>query len=270
MNAFRYCLNGSTIRTTPILEKIRVAASAGFEGIELWHDDIDNFLQEGGSLSTIKEALCDHGLSVPTTIYLDQWFNANDLAWPSILKECKRRMEQAAAIQASHIIAAPPSGKANIHLGSQRYRELLELGESINVLPSIEFLGFVEQINTIEAALDVINKSGHPKGTTILDPFHIHRGNGSLESITKLEGHQVAIAHFMDTLNEPPRNQQFDKHRTMPGDGSFDLKRYLILLGKIGFKGWVSLELFREDLWTRNPEKVAIEGLTKMKSLIES
>jgi len=269
MSAFRYCLNGSTIRTTPILDKIRVAASAGFEGIELWHDDIDNFLQKGGSLSTINEALCDHGLSVPTTIYLDKWFNANDLDWPSVLEECKRRMDHAAAIQASHIIAAPPLGKANIPLGAQRYRELLELGESINVLPSIEFLGFVKQINTIEAALDVINQSGHPKGTTILDPFHIHRGNGSLESIKKLEGNQVAIAHFMDTLNKPPRDQQHDKHRTMPGDGCFDLKRYIILLKKINFKGWVSLELFREDLWMKKPESVAVEGLKKMKDLIE-
>ena len=270
MGAFRYSLNGSTIRTTPIMEKIRVASLAGFEGIELWHEDIDEFLQKGGSLSTLHKALCDYGLSVPTTIYLDKWFDANSIAWPKVLEECKRRMHQAASIKASHIIAGPPSHKADMSLGAKRYRELIELGESLNVLPSIEFLGFVEQINTIDAALEVMEKSGHPKATTILDPFHIHRGNGSLDSITKLKGHQVAIAHFMDTVNKPPRNQQYDQHRVMPGDGCFNLKKYLILLQKIGYEGWISLELFREDLWKKNPKEVALEGLAKMKNLAEN
>ena len=41
MPAFRYSLNSSTIQPTPILDKIRIAAEAGYGAIELWHADID-------------------------------------------------------------------------------------------------------------------------------------------------------------------------------------------------------------------------------------
>ncbi len=50
MADFQDCLNGSNIKTTPILEKIAVAGEAGYEAIELWHDDIDALLGKGGSL----------------------------------------------------------------------------------------------------------------------------------------------------------------------------------------------------------------------------
>ena len=152
MNRFLYSLNGSTIRPTPILEKIK-AAAAGFDGIELWHDDIDFFLQTGGSLDTLRSVLDDQGLTVPTTIYLGDWFDADDLAWSGVLDECRCRMKQAAAVGAPHVIAGPPSGVANYVLGSKRYRQLLEAGAELGVKPAIEFLGFVEQVNTIEQVM---------------------------------------------------------------------------------------------------------------------
>ena len=36
MSDFQYSLNSSTIRPTPILRKIAIAAEVGFTGIEIW------------------------------------------------------------------------------------------------------------------------------------------------------------------------------------------------------------------------------------------
>ena len=47
MNEFVYCLNTSTIRPTPLLEKIRVAGLAGYKAIEPWNDEIDDYLAAG-------------------------------------------------------------------------------------------------------------------------------------------------------------------------------------------------------------------------------
>ena len=44
--------------------------------------------------------------------------------------------------------------------------------------------------------------------TSWLDPFHIQRGGGNVESIAKLTGDQIAVAHFMDTLGDSPREQR--------------------------------------------------------------
>lgn len=270
MTNLKYSLNASTIRPTPILDKIRIAGETGYAAIELWHDEIDEHIAQGGSIGDLKCALADQGLAVPTTIYLAGWFETTGEEHGNALDECKRRMEQAVELAAPYIIAGPPGGQADYELGAANYRELLEVGEQIGVKPAMEFLGFVDQLNTIEDALEVMTRAGRADVTTVLDPFHIFRGGGSVESIAKLTGEQVAVSHFNDVVNEPPREQQHDKDRVMPGDGVFDLKRYLELLAQIGYEGYLSLELFREDLWQQDPREVASVGLDKMKAVVEA
>ena len=74
MADFKYSLNGSTIRTTGVMRQIEVAAAAGYVGIELWFDKIDEYTAAGGTVAEIKQALDAHGLAVPTTLYLCDWF----------------------------------------------------------------------------------------------------------------------------------------------------------------------------------------------------
>jgi len=266
---FQYALNSSTIRPTPIMEKIAIAGETGYDGIELWHDDIDAHLQAGGTLGELRHALDDQGLAVPTTIYLAGWFDAAEDEYRGCLDECKRRMEQAAALGAPHIIAGPPGGAADYAVGAARYRELLAIGRRIGVLPAMEFLGFVGQLNTIEDALDVMTRAGDPDATTVVDPFHIFRGGGSVESLAKLTERQIAVSHFNDVPAAPARELQHDKDRVMPGDGQFDLRRYVDLLARIGYNRFLSLELFRQDLWRADPREVARVGLEKMRGVVE-
>jgi len=261
----RYCLNASTIRPTPLLDKIRIVGEAGYGAIELWHDDLDAYIAKGGTLADVKSALADQGLVVPTTIYLAGWFDATPKAYPVALEGGKRRMGQAAELGAPYVIASPPVGAADYELGAVRYRELLEIGATMGVKPSMEFLGFVDQFTTIEDALDLMERSAHPDATTILDPFHVFRGGGDMESILKLKPGQVAISHFNDTPDTPPREEQHDHNRVMPGEGHLDLARYCALLREIGYDGWLSLELFNEQHWAEDPAEVARLGLEKLR-----
>lgn len=270
MADFLYSLNASTIRPTPILEKIRVAGRAGYAAIELWHDDVDAYVTSGGTLGDLRKALDDHGLAVPTTIYLKGWFETTGPEHVRELDECKRRMEQSAALGAVHVIAGPPAGRADHDQGARHYRELLELGRQFGVKPAMEYLGFVDDVNTIEAAAEIVEKSNHPDATIVHDPFHIFRGGGSFDSLLKLPGNRIAVCHFNDAPAQPPRLKQHDKDRVMPGDGHLDLRRMVRLLKQTGYNRWLSLELFREDLWTGDPLEVARQGLEKMRAVVES
>lgn len=269
MSDFIYTLNCSTIRPVPVLEKISIAGEAGYKAIELWHDDLDAHIARGGTLAEVRKALGDQGLTVPTTIYLKGWFETTGEEHRSELAECQRRMAQAVEVGAVHVIAGPAAGFADHDQGARNYRELLELGIRMGVKPSMEFLGFVDDLNTIEGALEIITKAGHPEGTLVLDPFHIFRGGGSMETIAQLRPQQIAICHFNDTPASPPRLQQHDKDRVYPGEGHLDLKRLLTLLRQVGYSSWLSLELFREDLWASDPREVARVGLEKMRAVAE-
>jgi 2-keto-myo-inositol isomerase len=270
MSQLKYCLNASTIRTTPVLKQIEVAAKAGYGAIELWHEHLDQHVAAGGTIEEVRHALDDHELVVPTTIYLKGWFETPEEEIGPVWSECRRRMEQAAILGAPYAIASPPPGMADYELGAERYRQLMETGESIGVFPVMEFLGFVEDLNTIEKALQVMEDCGDERATTVLDPFHVFRGGGDLESIALLQESQIAISHFNDAPAEPPREQQHDPDRVFPGEGHLDLHRYVQLLKGTGYRRWLSLELFREELWAADPLEVAKKGIETMRPYVES
>lgn len=267
--SFQYSLNASTIRPTPILDKIRIAGEVGYAAIELWHDDIESYVATGGKLTDIRKALADAGLALPTTIYLPGWCDTTGPKHEAALELVKRRMVVSAELGSAHIISCPALGKVDVALAARNYRELVELGLSFGVKASMEYLGFVEQINTIEAALEIMTLSGHPQATIIIDPFHNFRGGGAFSSISKLRGEQIAISHFNDTPAFPPRLEQHDHSRVLPGEGHLDLREWCDRLKQVGYSGYLSLELFREDLWARDPREVAQLGLEKMRATVE-
>lgn len=270
MTSFLYSLNSSTIKTTPILEKIRIAAEAGYAAIELWHDDMDAHIAAGGTIQEIRKCVDDHGLKVPTTIHIHGWFQPTGEEHDQAMDVARRKFEQAAAVGAPFAVAGPPHGKADRTLGKRHYHDLLELGASFGVRPAFEYLGFVEDIKTVDDAIDIIEGCGHPNACVVLDPFHCYVGEGGMESIARLNVEQVAVSHFNDAPAEPSPHTQRDPDRVMPGDGAIDLKRYCQLLRQIHYSGFLSLELFRPDLWEQDPLQVAKTGLEKMQTAAEA
>jgi 2-keto-myo-inositol isomerase len=270
MSGFRYSLNSSTIKPQPILRKIAIAAEAGYEAIELWHMDIDAHLETGGSLADIRKAVDDAGLAVPTTIHIHGWFQPAGEEHQQAMDEARRKLEQAAAVGAPYAVAGPPHGVCDRELGAKHYRELLKLGEEFGVTPAMEYLGFVEEFTAIEDAMEIMERSGHPDACIVVDPFHCYVGGGPIESIGKLKAEQIAVSHFNDAPADPPPSTQRDPDRVMPGDGAIDLKLYCDNLREIGYDGFLSLELFREDLWQQGPLEVAKIGLEKMRAAAEA
>lgn len=270
MPDFQFSLNCSTIKTTPLMDKIAIAGEVGYTGIELWFDDIDAHLADGGTLADIRSALKDNGLTVVTTIFLKGWWDTTGDVHAAAMEECKRRLGLAAELESRHYVAGPPLGPVNLETGAKRYRELLELGISLGVKPAAEYLGFAEEFNTIEKAVEMIELAGHSDATIVHDPFHIFRGGGSIESIANLNPEQIAVFHFNDAPDFPPRSLQHDPDRVMPGDGHLDLNRVLALLNNTGYSGFVSLELFNRDWWKTDPRETARIGLERMRNLSES
>ena len=269
MHPFKFSLNSSTIKTSGILDKVKAAGDAGYDGIELWHDDIDAFVAAGGTVKDVCSALGDSGLAVPTTIHMKDWFQPAGADHVAAMDVAKRKLEQAAAVGAQFTVAGPPRGAADRQLGKQHYRELLTLGEQFGVRPAFEYLGFVEDIKTIDDAIDIAVGCGHPNACVVLDPFHCHVGEGGFEAISKLTADQIAISHFNDAPATPAAAVQRDPDRVMPGDGAIDLQGYLQAVVATGYSGYLSLELFRPELWEQDPGQVAAMGLQKMESVVE-
>ncbi len=269
---FPLCFNTSTIRPVEsVVEKIQIAIEAGYEGIELWHDDLTAYETDKGSLKDLKKLLDDNNLTVVTTIALHGWIDSTGTDYEQALADASAKMEQAARIGATHIIASPPRGVVvDMDEAARRYHTLLELGKKYGVKPAMEFLGFVDGINQIQDAWEIVTKANHPDGTIVLDSFHLYRGGSDINDMKQIPGDKIAIFHINDAPPSSDRESQSDKDRVYPGDGILPLSEMVQILRDVGYNGYISLELFNPEYWEQDPRTVARVGLEKMKAVLES
>jgi sugar phosphate isomerase/epimerase len=260
------CLNASTIRPAPLPDKIDAAAAAGFRAIELWNDDVTAYLEAGGTMNDLRARLNDHGLTVPSVIAIMGFVGNEEPGRTERLGEARRRMEQARDLGAPFIVASPPMGRADPNRCGDDYGELLELGRLVGIRPAMEFLGFVEQVNNIRSARTIMEHTGDPTATIVLDWFHMVRGDGRetmLEDLRALKAEQIAIVHLDDVPYGRPWSEVGDGDRVYPGDGDIPLATLFETLRGTGYAGPVSLELFSVELWKQDPYQVAKTGFEK-------
>lgn len=261
------CLNTSTIKPQPLLEKIRLASEAGFVGIELWLNDVYEHVGRGGEVSEVEQALSDYGLFVPCTIAMRSWGEASELEYPIMLDECKRRMELAARLGSPFIVATPPREPCDRQQLADRYKDLLEIGRSIGVKPTFEYISFFAGARTLADAAWVVNAVQDADATLILDAFHSWNSNSTAEDLKAIPVTQISHYHIDDADPNIPATQQTDPDRVMPGDGPIDLAGEIALLKEKGYDKTVSLELFNKELWEKDPAEVLKVGMERLQKL---
>lgn len=270
MTIWPICLNSSTIRPAGLLDKITIAAETGYSAVELWNDDLTQLEQQGGSLSQIRQRLQDTGLKVPSVIALFDWMQSEGAQKETAFVEARRRMKQAAAVGAPRIVASPVPDGPNLDIGraAERYRQLLELGRETGVTPAMEFLGFFRNVYQLEQAVAIARQAEHPDACIVLDPFHLYRGGSGFGGVKLLKEVKISICHFNDSPASPPQFEQVDGDRVYPGDGILPLAQMLRDLVSIGYKGYLSVELFNPSYWQQDLREVARIAREKTESIM--
>jgi len=267
MSEFALCLNTSTIRPTALLDKVHIAGRIGFQAIEPWNDEIDEFVLDGGTIEDLSRAINDAGLKVASMIALFGWTEPDPILHRVALDECKRKMDQAVRLGSPYIVASPPNGVIDLGVAAMRFAELMRIGREIGVTPTMEFLGFVEGVHTLESARAIADGSGYPDATVVADVFHMIRGGGSIDDMLTISGNRMSIFHINDLPEYPPPSVQSDSDRVMLGEGIADLPKVIANLRAIGYRGPLSLELFNERLWAADPVEVCRMGLDRLREL---
>ncbi|MFQ6130886.1 MAG: sugar phosphate isomerase/epimerase family protein [Armatimonadota bacterium] len=267
---WKLCLNTSTIRPAGLTEKVDIVAQAGYQGIELWSNDLAKHVEEGGSLEDLAKRIADLGLEVPNVIGLWGWLPEDREALPQALERARPRIEQAAEAGSKHIAAVPTPDREDLDLmwAAECYGRLMEVGDEFGITVAVEFVGFVKGVNRLGKAALIAMESGRRDACIVADTFHMYRGGSDFEGVKLLNGEALAVFHWNDAPAEPPREEQRDQHRVYPGDGILPLVQLLRDLRDIGFHGPLSLELFNRDYWQQPLLEVARTGIRKMRELI--
>ncbi|MDQ6418148.1 sugar phosphate isomerase/epimerase family protein [Paenibacillus sp. LHD-117] len=267
---FKSALNASTLfpYRLGLKEQLRVAAEAGYDGIEIWVRDMEDYLAGGESLDSLRSEIQGSGLEVPNAIAFFRWADNDAAVREEALEQAKNEMEMLAAIGCI-AVAAPSFGDvtgASVHKIAERFAALSDLGETTGVTPYLEFWGRAKRLSRLEETIEVLLAADKPNAKLLLDPFHMYTGGSDQETLATLSSERIGIVHANDYGAIPPRDTIADSDRLFPGDGIAPLARMAQLLHAAGYNGYLSLELFMEDFDGLSASEVASLGLRKMKA----
>jgi 2-keto-myo-inositol isomerase len=270
---FIFSLNTSTIHGQKISidREVTIAAKAGYDVIEPWISELEEYVRAGGSLRDLRRRIEDSGLRVESSIGFCEWIVDDEGRRKKGLEQARRDMDLVRQIGGQRI-AAPPVGATNqsdmsLQRITERYRALLDVGDKIGIVPQIEVWGFSRTLSRLGECAQAAIECGHPKACVLADVYHLHKGGSGFAGVHLLSAAAMQVFHLNDYPAKPPRAKITDADRVYPGDGVAPLTNLLRDLRRLGFRGVLSLELFNRTYWKQDPLAVARTGLEKMRAV---
>lgn len=271
----RYCLNTSTIhgQEIDVVQQIEIAATAGYDGIELWLRDVAKYQQSGGNLVDLRNRIADSGLRVESAIAFANWIVDDDSKRAAAMSEAARDMDIVRRLGGRRI-AAPPAGATdseplNLDRVAERYYALCELGRKLDCVPQLEVWGFSSNLSTLSEVLYVLAACQHPDACVLPDVYHLYKGGSDFLDLPLVAGAKMHCFHMNDYPAQPGRAEINDAARVYPTDGVAPLEFIMRTLRRNGFVGALSLELFNREYWKQDPAIVAANGLAKMRAAVD-
>jgi sugar phosphate isomerase/epimerase len=271
--SFIYCLNTATIRghNLGLIKELETASKAGFRSVEIWIDTLQAYLDAGGTIQDLKKRLNDSGIRVDNCIGFAEWIVDDDAKRRKGVEQMKREMDLLAQIGCKRM-AAPPMGATetpglDLKKAAERYRAILELGDSTGVVPQLELWGFSKNLSRASEVLYVAMESGHPSAKVLLDIYHLYKGGTPLETLSLINPSSTAILHVNDYPSHLTRDKITDADRTYPGDGVAPAKQILRLLHSKNQPLILSVEVFNKVYYKQDALTVAKTALSKMKTM---
>lgn len=269
---FSFCLNTSTImgQKPGLKGYLDIAARAGYDGVELWIRDIQEYISSGNSLAELKKYISDSGLRFENAIGFAPWMVIDDEKRKAGFQQMENEMELLAELGCTRI-AAPAAGvnaPLDLFKAGERYKSLLDLGRKTGVMPQLEFWGAFPYFHHLGQVLMVAAVADDPDARILPDVYHLFRGGSGYDGLKMLNGNLIEIFHMNDFVDTIPRDKQEDKDRVYPGDGAAPMKQIIADLKAIGGNKVLSLELFNPNYWKEDALSVAKMGLDKMKRLV--
>jgi sugar phosphate isomerase/epimerase len=226
------------------------AAKVGFAGLGLWHADIEHQLEKR-SLRDIRRMLDDNGLRLFELEFLMDWFlDKGDEARKTADKTRKLLFEAAAELDAHHIKAGNiPGHPCEMPRLKVSYAELVaDAAQHTSAKVLYEFMPFDVNVNSIEAALDVVGEV--ERSGVVIDTWHMAKLGIAPNDLRQIPLEKLGWVELSDGQyeNMADRVDETVNHRRLPGEGEFDIRGYVQVCRDVGYAEPWGVEVLSQEL----------------------
>jgi sugar phosphate isomerase/epimerase len=229
--------------------RIQAAARAGFAGFGLVHNDLAAYLEQGHSLTELRDRLRDAGIShVQLEFLVDWWLPAEQRAASEPMT--RLLVEAAEVLQPVHVKTGPDvtGGTFELAAYAERFHDACVRFAEAGTVLSMEFMPF-GNVSTLAQAVNLVTTAGHPAGGLMIDLWHLMRGSGTIEELRAVPLSLITGVELDDgALQQVGSGYEDTIHRRrLCGQGEFPVGEFIRTLVEMGWNGPWGLEIISEE-----------------------
>lgn len=241
-------------------DKIEAAAKAGFDGIEIFREDIIGF---EGAPEDIPAFAAEAGVKIVSLQSLRDFEGLSGAARTEAFARARRFLDLAARIGAPMlIVCANTRVQSDPAHAARDLRELAVLAAEKGLRLGFEALATSAHVNTVSKAWEVVRAVDADNLGLVLGTVHLFAMETAPEVVNEIAVDKIALVHLADApttkIDRAALTQSF---RLFPGQGSLPLGGIYAGLSARGYTGPMSIEIFNDQIRSLPASQIAADGM---------
>jgi 4-hydroxyphenylpyruvate dioxygenase len=253
-----------------LVEKLAAIRAAGFDGIEIFENDLLYF---DGSPADIRKRCADLGLQIMLFQPFRDFEGVSKERLAQNLNRAQRKFELMHEL-GTDLVLVCSNVNANViaddALIVDQLGQLALLAEREGVRVGFEALAWGKHVNSYRHAWRLVDAVDHPSLGVILDSFHTLSIGDAIDPIADIPGDRIAFVQIADAPLQKMDVLEWSRHyRCFPGQGDFDVAGFADRVLATGYRGPFSLEIFNDGFRAAPTAATAADGYRSLLYLEE-
>ncbi|GGS40949.1 TIM barrel protein [Streptomyces griseoviridis] len=253
-----------------LTEKLTAAARAGFDGVEIFENDL---LASPLTPEEIRARCADLGLTIDLYQPMRDIEALPEERFADALRRARHKFALMRRLGADTVLvcsSVDPDAIDDDALAAGQLARLASLAAEHGIRVAYEALAWGRHISTYDHAWRVVEAAGHPALGTCLDSFHILSRGSDPKGIEDIPGEKIFFLQLADAPRLAMDVLQWSRHyRCFPGQGGFDIAGLVRHVLRTGYAGPLSLEVFNDVFRQAEAAPTAVDAQRSLRLLQE-
>lgn len=256
------CLSGA------LAEKLHAAAAAGFDGVEIFEPDL---VAAPESPEEIRALAARLGLTLDLYQPMRDVEGVDEDAFLDVLRRAEAKFALMQRLGMGLMLCCSNVATATVdddEVSAAQLRRLGELAGSYGVRIAFEALAWGRFVDDYRRAWRIVELADHPAVGVCLDSFHVLSRGHDPAAIEQIPSEKVFFLQLADAAALSMDVLSWSRHhRLFPGEGTFDLARFVTHVLRAGYTGPLSLEVFNDTFRQTDAHRTAVHARRSLRWL---
>ncbi|UCH73512.1 MAG: sugar phosphate isomerase/epimerase and 4-hydroxyphenylpyruvate domain-containing protein [Rhodospirillales bacterium] len=255
----------------PLPDKIEAAAGAGYDGIEIFREDL---VYCDATPAEVARFVTDSGLEVLSLQSLRDFEASPKKNWDWNVKRAERFLDLAVEVGAPLLVVCANTRADTVDDPDRAAAELALLADMAaerGLRVGYEALATSAVVRSYVDAWRIVEKADRPNLGLVIGVVHTLALDGDFTALEAIDPKRIFLIHLADAPAAKMDVRLLARHfRLLPGQGDLPVSDVFATLKAVGYDGPVSMEIFNDQLRAMSAKTIAGDGIRAFRLLEEA